>query len=181
MNLVRAENEELLWSERFEREFATLWNLEREIIARIAQRLEHADVGPHSPPEPAQDAAALDSLLRANAVANEPTTAQTIAEARRLFTLALRSPARAVEAKAGLAAVHLLTALSSRLGSASDLSQCDRLVHEALAADPRNARALNTLGALRRATGKLREALGAYEAAIAWIAMTPALTPKSAG
>jgi len=167
--LVRAENEEPLWSERFEREFATLWNLEQEIITRIAQRLDvtHADVGPHSPPELAQDAAALDSLLRANAVANEPTTAQTIAEARRLFTLALSSPARAVEAKAGLAAVHLLTALSSRVGSASDLSQCDRLVHEALAADPRNARALNTLGALRRATGKPREALGAYEAAIA--------------
>src|SRR5262249_13858489 len=115
--LVRAENEEPLWSERFESEFATLWNLEREIISRIARRLDvtHADVGPHSPPEAAQDAAALDSLLRANAVANEPTTARTVAEAGRLFTLALRSPSRAVEAKAGLAAVHLVTALSSRL------------------------------------------------------------------
>src|SRR5262249_49827772 len=64
--LVRAENEEPLWSERFEREFAALWNLEREIVAGIARRLDvtHADVGPHSPPEAAQDAAALDSLLR---------------------------------------------------------------------------------------------------------------------
>jgi tetratricopeptide (TPR) repeat protein len=50
---------------------------------------------------------------------------------------------------------------------AFDLTQCDRLVHEALAADPRNSRALNALGALWRATGKPQEAIEAYGAAAA--------------
>jgi hypothetical protein len=46
-------------------------------------------------------------------------------------------------------------------------TECQRLVHEALAADPLNVRALETLGALRRANGKPREALAAYETAAA--------------
>ena len=46
-------------------------------------------------------------------------------------------------------------------------TECQRLVHEALAADPRNVRALETLGALCRANGEPREALAAYETAAA--------------
>ena len=165
--LLRAESEEQLWSERFEDDLAALSTLEREIIAGIARRLgvTFADVGLPRPPLSAQDLPALDSLLRAQVAAEMPATAQTIAQAQGLFAMAARSPRLAAEAKAGLAAVHLLSALSRGSASARDLAECDLLVHEALAADSRNSRALNTLGALLRATGRPREALGAYEAA----------------
>jgi TolB-like protein/Tfp pilus assembly protein PilF len=167
--LIRAENEEQLWSEDFKRDFAALWPVEREIGMQIAQRLGTtiADAVTSMEPLPAQDVAALDSLLRAQVIANMPVTPQTITQARGLFAMALRSVPLAAEAKAGLAAVDLLAALNQRGGaSALALTECERLLGEALASDPRNVRALETLGALRRATGKPREALAAYEGAV---------------
>src|SRR6516165_1628580 len=145
----------------------TFWDLERQIRIQISQRLGVAVADATTPIEslPAHDVAALDSLLRAKAMANMPVTPQTIAQARSLFSMALRSPPLAPEAKAGLAAVDLLTALNQRGGAlALALMECERLVQEALVGEPRNVRALETLGALRRATGKPREALAAYEA-----------------
>ena len=166
--LVRADNDEQIWSEQFERDFATLRDLDQEIIARVAQRLGVALAEATPPAAPLQDVAALDALLRAKAVADLPTTPQTVAEARRLYGIAIGLAPRAAEAKAGLAAVHLAVALGGR-GSpvAYELAECERLLQESLAAEPRNAVALNTLGALRRATGKPREALAAFESAVA--------------
>ena len=168
-SLVSAETEEVLWTEHFECDFGALQNLEREIVERIARRLDVSltEAAPSPPLSSMQDVAALEALLRAKAVATMPTTAQTIGEARRLFSLALHSAPLAVEAKAGLAAIHLAIALNGRGGApAFELRECERLVQEALAVDPRNAGGLNTLGALRRATGKPREALVAFAAAV---------------
>jgi TolB-like protein/Tfp pilus assembly protein PilF len=168
--LLRAQDEEQLWSEQFETDFVALRDLERKIVASVARHLHVvvADAGPPVPLAAATGAAALDSLLRGRAIAGRPTTAETISEAGRLFSAALRDPLIGAEAKADLAAIHLAVALNSRGNApAFDLRECDRLVQEALASNPSNARALNTLGALRRATGKPREALAAYEAAVA--------------
>jgi TolB-like protein/Tfp pilus assembly protein PilF len=169
-SLIRAESEEQLWSEQFKLDFAGLRPLEREIGLQIAQRLGTtiADAATPIEPLPAQDVAAFDSLLRAKAIANMPLTPQTLGQARSLFAMAARSAPLAAEAKAGLAAADLLISLNQRGGtSALALTECERLVQEALAADPHNVRALETLGALRRATGNPPEALAAYEAATA--------------
>jgi TolB-like protein/Tfp pilus assembly protein PilF len=168
--LIRTDNGKELWSKQFERDFTALRALESEIVAGIAQQLG-VPLGNPNPPAgllSMQDVAALDSLMRAKALADGPTTAQTLAEQNRLFSAALASPSLAAEAKVGLAAIRLALALGARSGPpASDLAECDRLLQEALASDPRNGRALGTLGALRRATGKPREALAAYETAVA--------------
>jgi TolB-like protein/tetratricopeptide (TPR) repeat protein len=168
--LFRAQDEEQLWSEQFEADFVALRDLERKIVTSVARHLDAVvvDAGPPVPLASATSPAALDSLLRARAIASRPTAADTISEAGRLFSAALRDPVIGAEAKGDLAAIHLAVALNSRGNApAFDLRECDRLVQEALASNPNNARALNTLGALRRATGKPREALAAYEAAVA--------------
>lgn len=168
--LVRAEDQEKVWSDAVEGDFVALRDLEGKIVAGIAKGLNVAlvDGGRQAAtPEPA----ALESLLRAKALANKPTSAQMIAEAARLYTAAVNDPAIGPEAKAGLAAIHLALALSSggkpAAFAAHELQESERLLEEALAAEPKNSSANNTLGALRRATGKPREALAAYEAAIA--------------
>jgi len=168
--LIRADNAEQLWSDQLEDEFVALKGLERKIIAQVASSLNVAlvDAAALPPLASAPSAAALDSLLRAKAIADVPTTAQTISEAGRLYSAALADPAVGADAKAGLAAVRLAVALASHgNATAFELRECERLLGEALAADPRNGHALNTLGALRRATGKPTEALAAYEAAVA--------------
>jgi tetratricopeptide (TPR) repeat protein len=168
--LVRAEDEQKVWSDEVEGDFVALRDLEGKIVAGIANGLNAAlvDGGRHAAtPEPA----ALESLLRAKALASKPTSAQMIAEAARRYEAALNDPAIGAEAKAGLAAIHLALALSSggkpAAFAAHELQECQRLLDEALAAEPKNSSANNTLGALRRATGKPREALAAYEAAVA--------------
>lgn len=81
--LVRTEDQEQVWSEQVEGDFVALRDLERKMIASIANRLNAAllDAGPLAPLASMPDAVTLKSFLRANALASNPTSAQTITEA----------------------------------------------------------------------------------------------------
>lgn len=168
--VINTSTGEQLWRAAFEREFVKLRTLEREIVAQVAERLGAEITDATSPtvaPNP-QNAAALDSLLRANWILRMPQTAKTMGEARQLLDRVLQADPDAVEAMTGVAAIDLAVALNSRgPGVVIELEQCERLLRRTLAIDPRYARALNIMGALRRATGKPREALAAYKAAVA--------------
>lgn len=168
--LLRTEDGQQVWSTQFERDFVALRRLEREIIDEIAHQLGAtiADAASVHLSASVPDAGALDASLRANAALDMPQTAKTLGEARRLFETALQADPHAVEAKAGLAAVHLASALSSwGSGLAIELQQCERLVQQVLTTEPRHPHALSILGALRRATNRRHEALAAYEAVLA--------------
>ena len=168
--LLRTEDGQQVWSMQFERDFVALRRLEREIIDEIAHQLGAtiADAASVHLSASVPDAGALDASLRANAVLDMPQTAKTLGEARRLFEAALQADPHAVEAKTGLAAVHLASALSGwGSGLAIELQQCERLVQQVLTTEPRHPHALSILGALRRATNRRREALAAYEAVLA--------------
>ena len=101
-----------------------------------------------------------------------------MSEARGLLQRALNGGASAAgsggtarsmpEALTELASIHLAEALAgSSPAPAQDLQRAQQLVEQAIAADPRDGRALALRGALRRALRKPDEALAAYQAAVA--------------
>jgi adenylate cyclase len=161
-----------LWSHAFARDAAELAGLRGDVLARIAQ-----SVG-----APLSDAALHhegripgDLLLRAKALLVGPQSATTMAEARRLLERVLSADGRPgdaaeamPEALTELASIHLAEALSGRSPApAQDLRRAEQLVARALAADPHDGRGLALKGALLRVLQKPREALAAYQAAVA--------------
>jgi TolB-like protein/tetratricopeptide (TPR) repeat protein len=150
----------------FDRDFVQFRTLVDEIVTFIAQRLG-ATVA--APPHPFAelDATSLDALLKANTLVSRPPTVESMAMARQLFATVLRAHPNSPEALVGLANIQLAAALRSSHPTTADILECEQLIERALAVEPRSARTLDILGALQRATNKPREALAAYQAAVA--------------
>jgi adenylate cyclase len=167
--MLDLENAKKVWDGQIERPFVELHALERDLVVQIA---DHLGVAPPKNLRSAgrmepQNAVALEALLRANVLLKMPQTASTISKAQRLLEDVLRADPASSGAMVGLASIHLAVALASRSKAAAsnELTQCEQLLQQALAQDSHHVGALSTLGALRRATGKRRDALAAYEAA----------------
>ena len=165
--LVDAETGEEVWHATVEREFVQLPAVASETAANIGRTL-NADVAAIQPRAVFEDAEAFDALLRGKAMLEMPPTAERLAEARVLLGRALRVNPTTVDAMVGLASIHLAAALAPKSPSPiSELSEGERLAKQAVAINPDDSRALDVLGAFRRAAGRRDQALAAYEAALA--------------
>ncbi len=166
--LIDAETDAHLWSERFDSEHGDLLSLQNAITARIANTLGAELIRDAAARPPAARPDASDLILRGRgAIVNRQARA-SYAEATGLFERALALDPNSWEAQARLAG-----ALASRvLDEVSDTVDADReraheLLEKALAASPHDPYVRYIMAQVLRAQGRCADAIREYETALA--------------
>src|SRR5271165_6638846 len=168
VQLIDAETGNHLWAERFDKPLTDLFDMQDEIVARLANALNaqlvaaearRAARSPH--PE------AMDLCFQGWAWRNKGITADNLAQARRLFERAAALDPANVYAPIGLASVDIQVALSfltddrtARLAAAEDA------LTTALSMAPDNALAHLLLGVVQMHTNRDSQGVASCERAL---------------
>jgi adenylate cyclase len=161
-----------IWADRFERDRRNLAVAHAEITSRLAQTLNLElvkDVGRRIQEEKQADPDARDLVMQGWYWLHRPRSAAATEEAQRAFERALAIDPHSVDARIGLAralTVWLVGTVEPRpLGT--EMALAERLLLEAIDADPGRSAAHSTMGKLRRVQNRLREARIELETAMA--------------
>jgi TolB-like protein/DNA-binding winged helix-turn-helix (wHTH) protein/Tfp pilus assembly protein PilF len=164
--LIDAETDAHLWAERFDRDTADLFELQREVTGRIANTL-NLELVTAEAARPTHNPDALDYILRGRAVRAKPNSPEGLGQAITLFERALSFDAQSVEAQTLLANALVSRVLDQMTTSrTTDLTRAEELVDRALAASPRYALAQATKADVFRARRRCEEAIPRYETAL---------------
>src|SRR5262249_24057054 len=136
--LIDAESDAHLWTERFDRDAGDLFALQNEITSRIAAALS-LELVAAAAAGPADHPHAVRYISRGRAALSKLPTRDSRAEQISLFERALALDPRSVEAQSYLAAVLVARVLDGVSDSATaDIRRADGLAGQALAASPRS-------------------------------------------
>ena len=166
--LVDAQTGAHLWAERFDHNATDLFDLQNEITSRIAIALNIQLVGAEAA-QAADNADAMDYLLRARVAGWKPPSPERHAEVIGLLERALALDPASVEARRRLV-ITLAGRVSDKMtdAPAADLARAETLIKEALAASPRSPTVHYAKGRLLRAQQRCEEAIPEYEILIAF-------------
>jgi TolB-like protein/predicted Zn-dependent protease len=178
--LIDVETDQHLWAERFDCSLDDLLDLRNDVTSRIAGAisLELLDAEAARATEHPD---ALDCILQGRAAGFKLTTRDSRAEEILWFERALALDPQSSDAKSLLAGALAARVLNSFAEApAADLARAEGLVGQSLLTSPRGMVAHYAKGQVSRAQGRLREAIPAYEMAIAgnrnWAAAIYALS-----
>ncbi|MGY3032042.1 TolB-like protein/class 3 adenylate cyclase/Tfp pilus assembly protein PilF [Bradyrhizobium sp. USDA 4354] len=168
VQLVDAETGNYLWAERFDKPVADLFDMQDEIVSRLANTLDvelidaearHAERSPH--PD------AMDLVFQGNSWFNKGLTPDWMAQARSFFEKAVALEPENVEAMVGLARVD------SSLGSAvmtdhylARLAAAETTITKVLSLAPNHASAHAILGAVQIFTRRAAQGIAQCERAL---------------
>jgi TolB-like protein/class 3 adenylate cyclase/Tfp pilus assembly protein PilF len=168
VQLIDAESGKHLWAERFDKPVADLFDMQDEIVARLANALSaqlFAAEARRAERKPNPDS--MDLCFQGWAWRNKGVTTDNLAEARRLFERAAALDSANVYAPIGLAAVDIQVALSfvtddriARLAAAEDA------LTTALSIEPESALAHVLLGVIQMHTNRASQGVGSCERAL---------------
>jgi tetratricopeptide (TPR) repeat protein len=167
--LIDGETGAHLWAERFDYQRGDLFQMQSEITARIARTLSLELVeaeGQRALRQRPNNPNAMDLVMRGTAIMNRARQGEDVSEARRLFQEAIRLDANMATAWVGLGGAFLFNSRFSP-SREEDLRQAGEAVERALALDPKSAVAHYIKATLHYQFGRLEQAVGEYEAAIA--------------
>ena len=165
--LIDAETDTHLWAERLDSDTDDLFALQNEITNRLANALGIELIAAEAA-RPAQNADALDYILRGRAAALKPDSRENFAERISLLEHALALDQQSVETQTLLANGLVGRVLAGMTDSAAaDLTRAEGLVGQALAALPRSAYAHYVKGRVLRAQNRWEDAVPEYETALA--------------
>jgi adenylate cyclase len=165
--LIETERGTHLWAERFDGEADDLFGLQDEITSRIAIALDVELVSAETARFPNRFDA-FDLILRGRAALAKRATRINYEEAIGLFEQAMELSKCSAEAQIWLAAALAARKLDNLADMpTTDIARAEELIGEALAILPRNGQARFARGQILRAQGRLNQAIGEYEAAIA--------------
>jgi TolB-like protein/class 3 adenylate cyclase len=167
VQLIDAETGNHLWAERFDKPVADLFDLQDEIVSRLANQLNTELVAAEAlRAEHAPTPDAMDVTFRAWALHNRGNA--TMTQARTLFHDALTLDPANVEALAGLALTSSRMVLWQTARNPDELlAEGENAVARALALAPRHAVSLFALGEICTLSKRRAEAISAFEQAIA--------------
>ena len=169
VQLIDAETGNHLWAERFDKPVADLFDIQDEIVSRLANTLdtqlieaeaERASRSPH--PD------AMDLYFQGRAYWNKGMTPEYMALARDFFDRALTLDPRNVDAMVGMAT--LIATIAGSFASddrASQLAAAEAMLNSALSMDPHYARAHLVLGAVQMFTNRAVQGIRECEHALA--------------
>ena len=167
--LIDAQTDAYLWTERFDRDTGDLFGLQDEITGRLANALGVELIAAEAA-RPTEHPDALDYILRGRAVLLKPRTRDTHREAINWYERALALDPQSVEAQCRLAAVlvdSVSTGMTDSASAAPDIARAEALVDRALATSPRYALPHIVKGHVLRARNRWEEAIPEYETALA--------------
>jgi adenylate cyclase len=171
IHLVETKEGSQLWSERFDTERNSILQVQDEIVSRVSRAigLKVVDIeARRSWRERPSNAEFIDLIMRGRAVLNRPSSPATMIDARNLFEQALEVQPDNADALAGVATTLVFEFLNGYYETEGDkrLRTAQQLLDRALQFEPRHLMALKAQAALRRAQGKLYDAIAAAEAVI---------------
>jgi TolB-like protein/class 3 adenylate cyclase len=167
--LIDAQSGNHLWAERFERPMTDLFEMQDEIVARIANTLNAQLVAVEA--RRAERAPAPDSLdlyFQGEAWVNKGVTFESMNKAHSFFERALALDPANVDALAGLAQVEANFAISlSTDDKAARFAAAEAAATKALSLAPDHALAHLSLGMVLGFTNRAAQGIAAYERALA--------------
>jgi TolB-like protein/DNA-binding SARP family transcriptional activator len=145
VQLIDAESSSHLWSDRFDRPLADLFDMQDEIVARVASTLNTQLVTAEARrAERAPNPDAMDLYFQGMAWFNKGHTLEYMSQARGFFDRALRLDPRNVGALVGSASVDVVIAATYIAGDRRErLASAERTLTEALIIAPDHPGALS--------------------------------------
>jgi TolB-like protein/class 3 adenylate cyclase/Flp pilus assembly protein TadD len=164
--LIDAGTDAHLWAERFDYDVSDLFALQDEVTNRIAITLNLELIGAEAA-RPTEHPEALDYFLRGRATQFRPNSRELYAEEVGLYERALTLDPQSVEAQTQLANSLVARVIDLMTNTApADLARAEELVSQALAANPRYAKAHLVKGRVLRAQNRWDEAALEFETAL---------------
>jgi TolB-like protein/predicted Zn-dependent protease len=165
--LIDAETDTHLWTERLDSDSRDLFALQNEITSRIAVALNLELIGADAA-RPTEHPDALEYIVRGRAVSYRPSSRDKYAESIALFERALTLSPHSVAAQS-YAAIYLAGRVLDQLtdSAAADMARAETLAAQALTAAPRSPLAHFAKANVLRARGRYAEAIPEYEAVLA--------------
>jgi TolB-like protein/class 3 adenylate cyclase len=168
VQLVDAESGNFLWAERFDKPIADLFDVQDEIVARLANALSAELIAAEARrAEQAPNPDSMDFYFQGLASLNRGTTPENIAEARRYFDRALAADPDNVEALIGSARADLADGVNIFVTDPTAAFAAARAKFtEALSLVPDHARAHMNLGLVYMMTKRAAEGIAECEHAL---------------
>jgi TolB-like protein/class 3 adenylate cyclase len=167
--LIDVQSGSHLWAERFERPVTDLFEMQDEIVARIANTLNSqliAAEARRAERAPAPDS--LDLYFQGEAWVNRGVTFESMTKAHSFFQRALALDPANVDALAGMAQVEANFAISlSTNDKAARFAAAEAAATEALSLAPDHALAHLSLGMVLGFTNRAAQGIAEYERALA--------------
>jgi TolB-like protein/class 3 adenylate cyclase len=169
VQLVEAESGAHLWAERFDKPLADLFDMQDEIVARLARALDAQLVAAEARrAERAPTPDSTDLYFQGMACVNKGPTPENMEAARGYFERALMLDRANIEALAGMAFVETAAAtVLMREDRSAHVGAAETMLARVLSRAPEHAFAHQTLGILQIHTHRVAEGVGELEQALA--------------
>jgi TolB-like protein/class 3 adenylate cyclase len=167
--LIDAQSGNHLWAERFERPMTDLFEMQDEIVARIANTLNAQFVAVEARrAERAPTPDSMDLYFQGEAWINRGVTFESMNKARSFFERALTLDPANIEALAGMSQVEANLAISlSTSDKAARFAAAEAAAAEALSLAPDHALAHLSMGMVLGFTNRAAHGIAEYERALA--------------
>ena len=168
VQLIDAETGNHLWAERFDKPVADLFDMQDEIVSRLANTLDaqiiaaearRAERSPH--PD------AMDLYFQGMACANKGRTSEYLAQARSFFERALALDPRNIDALVGMAMVDAISVAVQNTDDRVTLAVAEATLTKALSVAPNHASAHHWLGFIQIQTNRAAHGIAECERALA--------------
>jgi TolB-like protein/class 3 adenylate cyclase len=169
VQLIDAETAKHLWAERFDKPVADIFDMQDEIVSRLANALEIQLVAAEAlRSERKQNPNSMDLYFQGRAHLNNRTTPQAIAKARQCFERALAADPENVEALVFRAGVDCIVgAAIMGVDSVPYFAAAEAACTQVLAKVPKHAFAHLVLGSVYIFTGRAKQGVAECERALA--------------
>jgi TolB-like protein/cytochrome c-type biogenesis protein CcmH/NrfG len=169
VQLIDAESGHHLWAERFDKPVADLFDMQDEIVARLASELSTALIAQEArraAKSPNPDS--IDHYFQGWAWFEKGTTRENVSEARRCFERALALDPDNVDALAGLARMDFIFGNQFTFSDDRDmrLASAEASAKRALSLAPNHVLGQFALGQVYIFTGRAEEAIAEFERAL---------------
>jgi len=168
VQLIDTETGKHLWAERFDKAIADLFEMQDEIVSRLANALDtELVVAEAQRAEHMLSPDAVDFYFQGRACLNRAQTPQSMMETRGFFERALALDAKNVEALVGMAIVDTIIGYGVMSGDRNvHLSAAETALAKALAMSPNHALAHATLGAVQIVTDRVPQGIAECQRAL---------------
>jgi TolB-like protein len=169
VQLIEAETGRHLWAERFDKPLADLFDMQDEIVARIANQLQAELIDAEARrAQQTPNPDSMDLLFQGRALLNRGLSPDLLAQARRLYERALELDGGNVDALVGIGAVDAVFGTAYMADDPTPLiASAESALARALAVAPNHARALWIMGYLHCATHRASRGMEELERALA--------------
>ena len=168
VQLIEAETGRRLWAERSDKPLADLFDMQDEIVSRLANQLNAELIAAEARrAEQAPNPDSMDFYFQGQALLNRGFAPEMLAKARGFFERALELDAGNIDALVGVAGVDVLVCISDMTDDPQALlAEAEARLTKALAAAPNNAYAHLFMGVVLRATYRAQRSVEELERAL---------------